>query len=42
MSNAASVTGAVEARTAGYSNKAEVLESVREYYGEILFGTDYL
>ena len=42
MSNAASVTGAVEARTAGYSNKAEVLESVREYYGEILGGTEDL
>ena len=29
-----SVSGTTQANTAGYSNTAEVLESVREYYGE--------
>lgn len=41
-STATSVGGAVEARTAGYANKAEVLESVREYYGEVLGSTEDL
>uniref|UniRef100_A0A7S1QQU5 Arsenite methyltransferase n=1 Tax=Neobodo designis TaxID=312471 RepID=A0A7S1QQU5_NEODS len=37
-----SVSGTTQAKTAGYSNKEEVLASVREYYGEVLGSTEDL